>query len=161
MPSKRRQFYQFGVYHIYNRGNHRQPIFHSDWDYQYFLKVTTHNAEKFEIKILAYCLMRNHVHFAVQQLGGESDSPSKWIGNSTMSYVHYYNKRYETVGRIFQAPFKARLISNDEDLTNLIEYIHNNPAEFIQPSLYPWSSCSHKLSVLRRADPRLAVANQP
>lgn len=158
MPSPERMFYQYGAYHVYNRGNHRQAIFNEDSDYRYFLKLSQLNARKFDINISAYCLMRNHVHFAIQQMGSDSASISKWMGNSTMSYVHYFNKKYGLVGRIFQSAFKSRLVVNDEDLVNLISYIHNNPSEFIDPLLYPWSSYSSQLSVTSQYKPRVLVA---
>jgi putative transposase len=154
MASKPRYFHQHGAFHIYNRGNSRQPIFHQDFDYKYFLSLIKKNAAKYKIKILAYCLMRNHVHFAVQQLSSNNTSISKWFGNSTMSYVHYYNRRYDSVGHIFQDAFKSRLVCNDEDLMNLINYIHNNPSDFMDPLGYPWSSV-RELSVIRRKEPRV------
>lgn len=57
-----------------------------------------------------------------------------------MSYAHYFNKKYDQVGCIFQGPYGSRLIETDSDLINTSKYIHNNPAEFTDPLSYEWSS---------------------
>src|SRR5512139_3750289 len=49
------------VYHFYNRGNNRQPIFFERDNYLYFLR----GLKKYltaQVDILAYCLMPTHYH---------------------------------------------------------------------------------------------------
>ncbi len=54
-----------GVYHCYNQGNNRQPIFLHPGHYEKFLqKIKTHL--KPSAHILAYCLMPNHFHFLLK-----------------------------------------------------------------------------------------------
>lgn len=139
MPSPSRQFSEGSYHHIYNRGNHKLPVFQEEFDYRYFLRLVAINAEKYGVKIVAYCLMRNHYHFLVQ--AGSADSQiGKWIGCTTMSYVHYFNRKYGKVGHLFQDKFKSKLVQEDAYLYYLSQYIHNNPAEFTGPMDYPWSS---------------------
>jgi putative transposase len=53
------------VYHIYNRGDHRQQLFFSDENYIFFLKKIRDEWLKYG-DILAYCLMPNHFHFIME-----------------------------------------------------------------------------------------------
>jgi putative transposase len=52
------------IYHIYNQGNNRQPIFFTHANYLYFLrKMRTYLLP--HVDFLAYCLMPNHFHWLV------------------------------------------------------------------------------------------------
>ena len=52
------------IYHIYNQGNNRQPIFFQEKNYIFFLnKMRTHLLP--HVEILCYCLMPNHFHWLV------------------------------------------------------------------------------------------------
>jgi putative transposase len=58
-------FLRGGIYHIYNQGNNRQPIFFNHDNYLYFLqKLRTHVSPY--CNILAWCLMPNHFHLMVE-----------------------------------------------------------------------------------------------
>jgi putative transposase len=49
-------------HHITQRGNRREDVFFSDDDRLAYLAWLKDYAEKYEIDILAYCLMTNHIH---------------------------------------------------------------------------------------------------
>ena len=49
-------------YHIYNRGNNKQPIFFEKKNYYHFLNRFDKYLSSF-LDIYAYCLMPNHFHF--------------------------------------------------------------------------------------------------
>jgi hypothetical protein len=51
-------------YHVYNRGAHRIDIFRNDADYVFLLKLVKQQVEKFEISMIAYCLMYNPLPFS-------------------------------------------------------------------------------------------------
>ncbi len=139
-------------YHVYNRGNNKEPIFFDDQDYQNFLKrlVILLDLKESTLRIsplprnsytiLAYCLMQNHFHFLIRQ---NSEIPiDRLIGKLCMSYVKYFNKKYKRVGHLFQDTFKAKLVNKEKYLTYLSAYIHNNPPN---PLLYRFSSLSEYL----------------
>jgi len=50
-------------HHITQRGVRSMDIFHSDHDRNQYLQFIKEEAQSFEINILAWCLMTNHVHF--------------------------------------------------------------------------------------------------
>ncbi|WP_425353140.1 transposase [Abyssogena phaseoliformis symbiont] len=48
------------------RGNHKENVFFSDANKNYYLKLLQQYALKHQVKILAYCLMTNNVHLIFQ-----------------------------------------------------------------------------------------------
>ena len=145
-----KQFFDGGVYHIYNRGHNKMMVFRDAEDYRFFMQRLEEILSlqppksrwltplpKGSFSILSYCLMPNHFHFLVRQ---ETElTVSKLIGKISTSYGIYFNKKYGQVGGIFQDQFKAKEVSDDEYLTHLSGYIHKNPAK---PFAWPYSSLS-------------------
>ena len=151
-------------YHIYNRGNNKEPIFKEPADYLYFLQrlriiLNLEKNKHSRIKplpigaftIACYCLMDNHFHLLIQQ---NSDiGIEKIISKVCTSYTSYFNKKYKHTGHVFQDTFKAKLVENDSYMTYLSAYIHNNPN---QPFDYEYSSLD---TILGKAHDRLCNKN--
>ena len=59
-------------------------------------------------------------------------------------YTKYYNTKYQKSGHLFQGPYKAVHVLNNQQLLHLSCYIHKNPKELREWSnkelQYPWSS---------------------
>lgn len=150
------------IYHIYNRGVAKQPIFTEKRDFQRFLDTVNyyqhkgpkprfsylrrkkfHQLDKSKkiVEILGYCLMPNHFHLLIKQIeeGGITEFARKF-GDS---YTKYYNIKHNRVGHLFQGEFKAVLVQTDDQLIHLLRYIHLNPivAGLTDDLInYPWSS---------------------
>lgn len=96
---------------------------------------------KDNFRLHAFCLMPNHFHLLIEQLG---DIPiSKLISKSCASYAKYINNKYKRVGHIFQDCFKAVLIEDNAQLMWISAYIHMNPVKdklVMAPEKYRWSS---------------------
>lgn len=144
MATAHRNFYKSGIYHVYNRGNHKLPVFHDGSDYQYFLDKLADNCRKHSVTVLAYCLMKNHYHLLVRQETDEAVSRAMLA--TGVSYVKRFNRKYGLVGRLFQERFQAKLVGSDNYLLHISRYIHLNPVEFTDPSSYPWSSFGQYVS---------------
>lgn len=147
MATAIRLFENKTYYHVYNRGNRKQQIFLTDKDYKRFVEKAVFYKEKYQIKIIAYCLMPNHFHFLMQQM--MDNSISKFFSNLCNSQSKYFNIKYDTVGSLFQGRFKAKIVEKDEYLVHLSRYIHLNPITllnthdkniFSQLRGYKWSS---------------------
>jgi putative transposase len=136
-------------YHIYNRGNSKQKIFHDKEDYEYFLKLLylSNGEEKFKLHFLegnvyeakrgnqlvdvgAYVLMPNHFHILITE--SEEGGISKFLHKVSSGYSHYYNKKYERTGSLFEGKFKSKYADNDNYLKYLFSYIHLNIVKLIQ-----------------------------
>ena len=57
------------IYHIYNRGVNRQPIFFQTRNWGYFIERLQKYCVPTLIEILAYCLMPNHYHLLARVIG--------------------------------------------------------------------------------------------
>ena len=62
MPRPRRAAEGGLIYHALNRANVRLAIFDSDDDYAAFERVLIQAITRFDMRLLAYCLMPNHFH---------------------------------------------------------------------------------------------------
>ncbi len=140
-------------YHIYNRGNSKQRIFHDKQDHRHFVSLlyilntnenrNVHDLKKYndfdlysvEVKdnlvdIGIYCLMPNHFHVLITER--KDGGISKFMQKVLTAYVMYYNKKYERTGSLFEGKFKSEHASDDRYLKYLFSYIHLNPVKLIQ-----------------------------
>ena len=139
-------------YHIYNRGNGKQKIFHDKEDYLRFMSLlyVSNSSESFNlydlnrnthfnvyeiernnllVNIGVYCLMPNHFHILIT--GKVEGGISKFMQKLSTAYSMYYNKRRERTGTLFEGKFKSEHVDNDRYLKYLFSYIHLNPLKLI------------------------------
>src|SRR5262249_10833934 len=105
MPRHRRVSPDGFVQHVLNRGDHRETLFHKAGDFRAFLVVLAETACRIPMRILAYCIMRNHFHLLLWPYEG-ADLPffmhmlmSLHIGRYLRHYPpaspgHIYQGRY-------------------------------------------------------------------
>lgn len=124
---RKTKFYKGGEYHIYDRGNRKQLIFHKESDYLRFLSRLFFYAENLDIQVACHCLMPNHYHLILRQNG--KYSISKLMHKLNLSYTMYYNQKYSKVGHLFQGKFQAREIKDSNDLQRTIYYVLENPVK--------------------------------
>ena len=140
MARKPRVEFEGAFYHVIARGNQRRKIFRDDGDRAYYLERVEHYRQRYRFKIYAYVLMSNHVHLLLQT--GKTPL-SKILQGIQFTYTQHYNRRYRTVGHLFQGRYKAILCDRDTYLLELVRYIHLNPARLKNPeerATYRWSS---------------------
>ncbi len=110
-------------YHIYNRGNNGENIFIEELNYHYFLRLYGKYIA-LVAETYAYCLLRNHFHFAVRikapQEPGSHFDPSKQFATLFGTYTKAINKAYKCTGTLFEGRFKRKPVENDQYLTHLI-----------------------------------------
>ncbi len=138
-------------YHIYNRGNSKQKIFHDNEDYFRFMSLLyscnsinsfrifglnkdespyDFDRDKQIVSIGSFCLMPNHFHILITQL--EEKGISKFMQKLSTAYSMYYNKKYIRTGGLFEGKFKSEHAKNDRYLKYLFSYIHLNPIKLFQ-----------------------------
>jgi len=127
MPKRGDVFRKDHYYHIYNRSIRDEKLFFNTNNYDYCLNLMKRYSERFEMSIIAYCLMPNHYHFLIQQ---RSHHPiSSFVGSLFNAYVQAVNKSQDRKGPLFENRFKHILIDKEEYLIHLCRYIHLNPVE--------------------------------
>lgn len=140
MARKPRIEFEGALYHVITRGNQKQRIFRGTEDYERYLKILGDYKTRYDFALYAYVLMRSHVHLLMET----KEAPlSRILQGINQSYTMYFNRRYATVGHLFQGRYKAILCDRDSYLLSLVKYIHMNPVRAgVAKTLdaYPWSS---------------------
>ena len=149
MPRKPRVEVEGGVFHVWARGNDRRRIFFDDGDRRAYLELLGYVARTRSWRVLAYCLMNNHVHLVVE-------TPAANLGNGMQvlhgQYGRDLNDRRGRSGHVFQGRYGARLLDTDEALWGAVAYVVRNPVEAglcERPEDWPWSS--HAATLAGRA----------
>ncbi len=134
-------------HHITQRGNNRATVFFDDEDRQTYLKLLNAYARKHDLRILAYCLMDNHVHLlAVPQTEA---SLARGVGLTNQVYTQYLNRKLGQSGRVWQNRFFSCIVESDEYLWAVARYIERNPLKaglVDRDEDYPWSSARAHLT---------------
>ena len=128
------------VYHVIARGNERKAVFRDDQDRQEYLDRLIRCRERFGLRVLAFCLMSNHLHLAVER--GPTKLSRVMLALQS-AYTQWFNRRHGRVGHLFQGRYKAFLIEKDRYLLALVRYIHRNPLAAglgTRAEDYAWSS---------------------
>jgi REP element-mobilizing transposase RayT len=127
MARRNVKFKRESYYHIYNRGADRNCIFFERENYLYLLRKLKHYSQKYNISVIAYCLMPNHYHFLLRQDGDTPiNIPVAYLFNG---YSKAINKKFNKSGTLFEGPFKAIEVEDKNYLMELCRYIHRNPAD--------------------------------
>jgi len=140
MARKPRIEFEGAFYHIIIRGNQRQKVFKEEDDFQKYLNLLAFYKDRHKYFLYAYVLMNNHVHLLIET---HKIPLSKIIQGISQSYTMYFNRKYRTVGHLFQGRYKAILCDKDAYLLSLIKYIHLNPVRAKTANAagqYRWSS---------------------
>jgi len=125
--NRRMQFLTGEMYHLYNRGNRKAEVFHERGDYPYFLRQLRDYLQEYPVKLIAYCLMPNHYHLLTQQDGDGAISEMMQAFGTSLGKT--YNKKYNTVGSLFQGKFRDEHVGDMGYLRYLARYFHRNPVQ--------------------------------
>jgi putative transposase len=128
------------IYHVLNRSNNRQTVFHKDEDFAAFLQALAELKERKPFALYGYCLMSNHFHLLLRPRGA---SISRIMQSVTVSHTQRYHRHYQSGGHVWQGRFKSPVVQNDEHLLCVLRYIEANPLRaglVRRAGDYPWSS---------------------
>jgi len=154
MPYRQNIFASGYVYHVFNRGVARMPIFFDRRDkiralqtiqyyrfdkppikFSHYLQLSReqrqrilselHSKHQKIVDIIFYVFMENHWHFIVKQ--NLENGISKFMSQVSDSFTKYVNTKQERVGPLFQGPFGAVGIETDNQLVHVSRYLHLNP----------------------------------
>lgn len=126
MPRYARKKSRSNIYHVMLRGIDKMNIFIDEGDKRRFLETLVRMKQNNEYEIYAYCLMNNHVHLLIKEV---NDMLERTMKRVCVSYVYYFNHRYERIGPLFQDRFRSEAIEGDSYFLCCARYIHNNPVK--------------------------------
>jgi putative transposase len=128
------------VYHVTSRGDRREPIYRDDDDRRMHLDVLAQAMDRFDARVLAYCLMGNHYHLVLHTAQPNLSRLMRQLNGVT---TQLFNRRHGLVGHLFQGRFKAILVDRDAYLLALCRYVERNPVAagiVVSAEDWPWSS---------------------
>lgn len=132
-----------GYYHIVTRGIDRRRLFRHRQDYEFFSEVLRKYLPKFQLDIIHYCLMPNHIHLLICLR--QREDMARFMQIVLQVYASYYRRKYHSTGFIFQNRYKSRFVDSDGYLLECGRYIERNPlrAKITENLLgYTWNSFS-------------------
>ncbi len=128
-------------HHITQKANNKDKIFFDGEDKRFYLDTLLRYKDKYNIKILAYCLMQNHIHIFAEP--DERASLARGIGGANLVYTQYINRKYNRSGRLRQNRFFSPVVEKEPYLWAVMRYIEQNPvrAHLVERAEdYQWSS---------------------
>ena len=136
-------------HHIYNRGNQKGKVYFKTADYDYFRKILRKYSRKYDLQILAFCLMPNHYH--ILAIPWNLDSLSKVMRDVGISYSYYVRKKYKWEGHVFQSRYKSKIVWDRSYYEVVLKYIKENPREanlIDKKQRYKWTYLDRKRILL-------------
>jgi len=117
-------------------------IFQTEEERRSYLNYLGEEAERFEVEILAWCLMTNHVHFIA--VPKKEDSLARAFGEAHRRYTRMKNFGEGVRGYLFQGRFGSCVL-DEPHLLAATSYVELNPvrAGIVKKAwAYPWSSAA-------------------
>lgn len=134
------------AHHVTQRGTDHQRVFFTNGDREVYLDWLRTSADQARLRILAYCLMPNHVHLVA--IPEEADSLAVALRRAHGRYAMYLNARRGRTGHLWQNRFYSCALDRDH-LTMALRYVERNPVRaglVERADQYPWSSTAAHLS---------------
>jgi REP element-mobilizing transposase RayT len=135
--------YPDALYHVMNRGLEHRPTFLNEPDHERFIGLLNDIAERWQVRIYAYCCMSTHYHLLIQTPHGNLARVMRHLGGL---YTQRFNRARTREGPLFRGRYRALLVEAETYLLRVVRYIHLNPVEVglvDDPGAYPWAS--HRL----------------
>jgi len=126
MPRQLRIEYEGAIYHLMNRGDHREPIFRTDFDRLNFLQTVEETCLRTDWQVHAWCLMGNHFHLVAETPQANLVAGMKWLLGT---YTSRFNRRHRLFGHLFSGRYKSLIVdgSGNGYLRTACDYVHLNP----------------------------------
>ena len=119
-------------WHVCTEGLEKDVIFKSDKDFIFGMNGVAVCAFVYNVRVMAFCLMTNHVHFVVE--GTEYNC---------RKFIMSYRRRLSILTRIAGTDICMKLIDSRDYLLTAIAYVLRNPmtsGQNILPFSYRWGS---------------------
>jgi putative transposase len=140
MPRRPRVIVPGVAHHVTQRGNNREPVFHSPDERRFYLDLLRQHAAHYGAQVLGYCLMTNHVHLVA--VPARENSLARTLGCTHSAYALALNRTQGRSGHLWQNRFFSCLL-DESHLLRALRYVELNPVRAglaSEPWGWPWSS---------------------
>lgn len=127
--------------HVVQRGHNRSACFLQAEDYACYLHWLNEAFASRGIALHAYALMTNHVHLLLTP--PDAVVVPRAMISLNRRYVHYFNKKYERFGTLWEGRYRSSLIQTERYFFFCQRYIELNPVRagiVADPVRYRWTS---------------------
>lgn len=116
MPRTAREKSKTGMYNIILKG--KTDVFRDDEDYEEFLS----RLDNSQAEVLGLGLIKGGAFMCLNE---GADGIAADIRTVVISYARYYNKKYNTEGRLFDGRFKSEPINSKSELINSVSIVQD------------------------------------
>jgi len=142
MPRIARAVFSGVPHHITQRGNRREDVFFNEADRAAYLAWLSEYCAKYKVRVLAYCLMTNHIHVVAVP---EADASLERVFRPLHTrYAQRVNRAKHWKGHVWQGRFFSSAL-DEPYLWAAIRYVERNPVRVgmvRRAENYAWSSAS-------------------
>lgn len=148
--------YPNACYHVSNRTERSSGLFPGEPCQEAFLEGVRVSAERFNVEVLAWCLLRGEYHLLVRT---PEANLSRFMRQVDGLYTQFFQRHRRSRGAVFRARYRSVLLQEDRWLAPVSRYIHNLPRASRQnPQTWRWSSLRHYLDGSEAEVPLLQTA---
>lgn len=122
-----RNNYNASFFHIMVQGLNKEYIFNKEIYIKVYENLLRRKSEKYQVNIIAYCIMNNHAHILIQV--DEIEEMSKFMHSVDTEYAKFYNEQEERVGYVYRERYRSEPIEDIRYFAKCINYIHLNPVK--------------------------------
>jgi REP element-mobilizing transposase RayT len=124
---RNRHLEQNAVYHVTARINRGEMVFNEPAMRALFITFIKQVKKKYPMAIYNFCIMGNHIHFAIRPDKGASLSKiMQWLlGN----YAKAWNKAHGVKGHLWGDRFFSTIIRTGRGFLHVFDYISKNPVK--------------------------------
>ncbi len=124
-PPRKRDWKVGEVYHVYQRGSRKQRVFQTRAQLVSYLDQFDRLARRYRVRIHAFCLMSNHVHFVLEPR-------AKWGISQVMQHLqsHYARGVHQAMGvngHMWRNHFHCKPIKSSSQYRATLLYVEQNP----------------------------------
>ena len=128
MPRVARNVFANIPHHITQRRNRKEDGFFEDDDRLAYLEWLKEYSQKYDVDVLAYCLMTNHLHLILRP--HDETGLQKVLKPLHMRYAQYINRINGWSGHFWQGRYFSSAL--DENYTwAAIRYVERNPGKVL------------------------------
>jgi putative transposase len=115
------------IFHVMNRGDHGQVLFHTPADFDAFIGIVREALARVDVPMLDYSVMKTHWHFVLWPRN--HGDLTRFIGWLSLTHACRWQRAHGTrgMGPVYQGRFKAVPIESDGHVLIACAYVERNP----------------------------------
>ena len=143
MPRKKLETPAGFVYHVFNRGSRKGPVFNGSADYLSFTELMEEARRRYSVRIIAHCLMKTHVHLVLwPKIDDTIPYFMQWL-EGEHARIWHTRRGTKGTGAVFQSRYGLQMVRNDFQYYATLLYVERNALEANYVHLadaWPWCS---------------------